>query len=106
LAELVWEKGRKNDAKFFSVGHDYILCYARSKQELDRTKTVWREEKPGAREILVEYRRLRQIHGDALDEIQAGIRDFYANLPAGHASLKYRRYNRVDRNGIWRDDNT
>ena len=47
LAELVWDKGRKNDAKFFSVGHDYILAYAKSKAELERTKTVWRERSPG-----------------------------------------------------------
>jgi adenine-specific DNA-methyltransferase len=103
LAELIWEKGRKNDAKYFSVGHDYLLCYAKSKQELERKKTVWREEKPGAREILVEYRKLREIHGDRVEQIQEGIRAFYSNLPKGHAALKYRRYSRVDPQGIWRD---
>lgn len=30
IACLVWEKGRKNDAKLFSVGHEYMLVYARS----------------------------------------------------------------------------
>ncbi|MDY7800498.1 site-specific DNA-methyltransferase [Aeromonas caviae] len=28
VAQLVWEKGRKNDAKYFSVGHEYMLVYA------------------------------------------------------------------------------
>ncbi|MFH0907443.1 MAG: site-specific DNA-methyltransferase [bacterium] len=105
LAELVWEKGRKNDAKYFSVGHDYILVYAKSKAELDRRKTIWREEKPGAREILAEYRRLEAIHGRTFGKIQDGLREFYEGLPKGHISLKYRRYNRVDSNGVWRDDN-
>lgn len=105
LGELVWEKGRKNDAKFFSLGHDYIVVYAKSLAELQRRKTVWREEKPGAREILVEYRRLKKEHGDAVGKIQAGIREFYTALPKSHPALKYRRYNRVDPNGIWRDDN-
>src|SRR5690606_36373823 len=27
IAQLVWEKGRKNYAKFFSVGHEYIVIY-------------------------------------------------------------------------------
>ena len=103
LAELIWEKGRKNDARYFSVGHDYILCYAKSKAELDKRKTVWREEKPGAREILVEYRRLKGIHGENPKLIQEGIRSFYDSLPKGHPSLKYRRYGRVDASGIWRD---
>ena len=30
IAQMVWEKGRKNDAKLLSVGHEYILVYARS----------------------------------------------------------------------------
>jgi len=105
LGELVWEKGRKNDAKFFSLGHDYIVVYAKSLAELQRRKTAWREEKPGAREILVEYRRLKKKFGDSVAKIQAGIRDFYSALPKSHPALKYRRYNRVDPNGIWRDDN-
>jgi len=103
LAELIWEKGRKNDAKYFSVGHDYLLCYAKSKQELEKKKTVWREEKPGAREILVEYRKLKETHGDDVRKIQEGIRAYYSALPKGHLALKYRRYSRVDQQGIWRD---
>jgi adenine-specific DNA-methyltransferase len=103
LAELVWEKGRKNDAKFFSVGHDYILVFAKSKAELERRKMVWREEKPGAREILVEYRRLKEKYGEDYEAIQEGIREFYSSLDKGHQSLQYRRYSRVDGNGIWRD---
>jgi adenine-specific DNA-methyltransferase len=103
LAELIWEKGRKNDAKYFSVGHDYILCYAKSKAELDKRKTVWREEKPGAREILVEYRRLKELHGNKVSSIQKGIADFYASLPEGHPSLKFTRTKHVDQNGLWRD---
>ena len=30
---------------------------------LSSQKTAWREEKPGASEILDEYRRLKEIHG-------------------------------------------
>ena len=28
IAQLVVEKGRKNDAKLFSVGHEYVVIYA------------------------------------------------------------------------------
>lgn len=105
IADLIWEKGRKNDAKFFSLGHDYILAWARLKQHMLDTKTIWREEKPGAREILVEYRRLKDLYEDDYLLIQEGIRSFYQQLTKDHPALKHRRYNRVDRNGIWRDDN-
>jgi adenine-specific DNA-methyltransferase len=49
VATLVREKGRKNDAKLFSVGHEYVLVYARSLPVLKTSKTVWREEKPGGK---------------------------------------------------------
>jgi adenine-specific DNA-methyltransferase len=51
IVQLVWEKGRKNDAKLFSAGHEYMVTYSRSMETLRNLKTVWREPKPGAKEI-------------------------------------------------------
>ena len=34
IAQLVWDKTRKNDAKLFSVGHEYLVIYARYLQRL------------------------------------------------------------------------
>ncbi|RYY50614.1 MAG: site-specific DNA-methyltransferase [Chitinophagaceae bacterium] len=104
VAQLVWERGRKNDAKLFSVGHEYILVYVKNQD----VNLKWREEKPGAKEILDEFSRLKKIHKDNFSKIESGIKEFYSALQksdASHPSLKHKRYNRVDKNGIWRDDN-
>lgn len=61
IATLIWEKGRKNDAKLISVGHEYILTYAKNKSYLLEKEVRWREAKPGAQEILDEYLKLRKI---------------------------------------------
>ena len=105
IAQLVWEKGRKNDAKFFSIGHEYIVVYARSTSRLRLENTIWREEKPGAKEIHEEYIRLKGIHGNDLKAIELDLRKFYKILPKGHPSKKHTRYGNVDENGVWRDDN-
>jgi len=105
VASLIWEKGRKNDAKLFSSGHDYMLVYARSRAYLTDKKVRWREAKPGADEIQNEFLRLKVIHGDAIDKIQMGIREFYSTLPKNHPSKKLSRYSNVDTYGVWRDDN-
>ncbi|HVC34432.1 MAG TPA: site-specific DNA-methyltransferase, partial [Chloroflexota bacterium] len=55
VACMVWEKGRKNDAKLVSGGHEYVLVFAKSLGLLRETNTIWREEKPGAREIWEKY---------------------------------------------------
>jgi len=105
IADLVWEKGRKNDAKFFSLGHDYMIVYGKDWEYLKEINTSWRENKPGAAEILSEYVKLKKQFGSSYKKIEEGIRLFYKSLPANHPALKHKRYNRVDRNGIWRDDN-
>lgn len=103
VAQLVWEKGRKNDAKFFSAGHEYILVYAKSKALLRERGTAWREEKPGAREIWEEYVRLRGIHHDDDDAIEAALGKWFSELPKSDPSKKWARYRRIDAHGPWRD---
>ncbi len=105
VAQLIWEKGRKNDAKLFSSGHDYMLVYARSKTYLTEKNVRWREAKPGAAEIHNEFLRLKAIYGNEIDKIQIGIRAFYSALPKNNPSKKLSRYSNVDIRGVWRDDN-
>ncbi|WGF90087.1 site-specific DNA-methyltransferase [Marinivivus vitaminiproducens] len=103
VAQLVWEKGRKNDAKFFSVGHEYLIIYARDVALLRERKEIWREEKPGARDIWDESIRLRSLHGDDFKAIEADLSKWYSDLPKAHPAKKWARYKRVDKNGPWRD---
>ena len=105
VATLIWEKTRKNDARLISKGHDYIVVFTRSKDCLKQLGLKWREAKPGAAEIQTEYERLRQHHGEDYASMEAGLARFYASLPRDHPSRKLTRYKRVDRNGVWRDDN-
>lgn len=106
IACMVWEKGRKNDAKLVSVGHEYVLVYAKSLPHLKELKVIWREEKPGAREIWEHYLQLRSKHGDgeqADRSIEADLQAWYSSLPKSHPSKKWSRYKRIDRHGPWRD---
>ena len=91
VAQLVWEKGRKNDAKLFSVGHEYILVYARSIAEL--ANILWRAPKDGITEIAAEYHKLRKEYREDYDAISRGLAEFYRRLPKDHPSKKYSRQN-------------
>lgn len=103
VAQLVWEKGRKNDAKYFSVGHEYMLVYARDLVFLRERGEIWREEKPGAREIWAEFLRLQKAHGEDYAAMEKALSQWYADLPKSHPSKKWARYKRVDKHGPWRD---
>ena len=103
VANITWEKGRKNDAKLFSSGHEYLVIFAKSLARLREEGTIWREEKPGAREIWEKYLELRAEHATDDRAIERDIQHWYSDLPKGHPSKKWSRYKRVDRYGPWRD---
>lgn len=103
VAVVTWEKGRKNDAKLFSVGHEYLVIYARDKNHLKEQNIIWREPKPGAAEIWKEYLRLKELHGERHDSIEAGLALWFSSLEKNHPSKKLSRYRRVDEHGPWRD---
>lgn len=103
VACMIWEKSRKNDAKFVSIGHEYMLVYAKSQACLRDLKTVWREEKPGAREIWDQYVVLRTKHGTDDRAIEDDLQGWFSALDKKHPAKKWSRYKRVDANGPWRD---
>jgi adenine-specific DNA-methyltransferase len=105
VANLVWEKGRKNDARRFSVGHDYILAFARNLSCIEEISAPWRESKRGIDAVVDEYKRLRDLFGTDNDKVSAGLVEFYRSLPEDNPAKKYSRSRFVDDRGIWRDNN-
>lgn len=44
IAELIWSAGRKNDSKYISISHEYILAYFKNAQYIRNNKIIWREK--------------------------------------------------------------
>ncbi|WP_416547805.1 site-specific DNA-methyltransferase [Limnohabitans sp. DCL3] len=106
VACIVWEKTRKNDARFFSIGHEYMLLYAKDLEHLKVLGVLWRDVKPGAPEIIAEWRAIKSRVGETNYEAQqVELRTWYQQLPKTHPSKKLSRYKSVDKWGPWRDDN-
>ena len=89
LACLIWEKTRKNDARFFSTGHEYMLVYAKDQGFLVQHNVYFREAKDGASEIYAEYLKLRKMYGEDYPKMQQELQRFYAGLPKDtlHANI-------------------
>lgn len=105
LGTFVWEGGRRNDAKFVSDGHDYMLCYARNRAHLEELGVRFRVAKPGAEAILDEVQRLREEHGEDTEATEAGLGEWYASLSKGHPAHALDYYRRVDQRGVYYGDN-
>lgn len=105
IAELVWEKGRKNDSRRFSVGHDYILVWAKNKTSVEDVCLPWREPKPGVKPIIEKYLELKNKYGADYESASNELKAFYASLNKEHPCKKYARSWHIDSRGIWRDNN-
>lgn len=82
IGTFIWDGGRRNDAKFVSSGHDYILAYARNRQTLEGLGRRWMEEKPALGRAQALADRLINEGGSAA-ELTAAWRSALKSLPEG-----------------------
>lgn len=104
LATLVWDKNRKNDARYFSVGHEYMLVYAKSERFLSEAGIVLREPRPGLEEARTFYERLRGRFGESDESVQREWRAFYSKIDSTDPRKKIGRFSKIGPDGPYRDD--
>ena len=104
VAVLVFDRNRKNDAKLFSVGHEYMVVYARNKGLLAEKNIRLRAKKDGVEEVREEFERLRKLHDDDWTNVAKGLREYYATFEEEDARLPLARYTKVDERGPYRTD--
>lgn len=104
VAVLVYDRNRKNDAKLFSVGHEYMVVYARNKVYLKENDVELRATKEGVEEVKAEFERLRKLHNDDWVAVRAGLLEYYASFEEDDSRLPLARYRKVDKSGPYRDD--
>jgi adenine-specific DNA-methyltransferase len=104
IATLVYDKNRKNDAKFFSVGHEYMIVFARDKAWLTENDTVLRVEKEGVEEVKAVFEKLRKQHNDDWEKVREGLKAHYATWTEDDPRQPLARFSKVDEKGPYRDD--
>ena len=101
IANLIWAAGRKNDSKYVSISHEYILCYAKSLSLLKENKVVWKERKQGIEDIYREAEYLKKTYGSDYEKMSLELKVWYKNLPANHPARNHSHYNCIDETGIY-----
>lgn len=104
IATLVYDRNRKNDAKLFSVGHEYMVVYARNAAFLKELDTRLRAPKEGVEEVRAEFDRLRKEHDDDWEKVREGILSFYKTFTEDDPRLPLARFRKVDELGPYRTD--
>ena len=105
IAQLVWSAGRKNDSKYISISHEYILCYFKNINYIIENKITWREKKQGLEDIYAEYNSLKKQYLNDYEMMTQELKKWYKNLPNGHPAKDHSHYSNIDENGIFFADN-
>jgi adenine-specific DNA-methyltransferase len=101
IGNFVWNGGRKNDARRISVGHDYVIAYARDLTYLKNQDSRWRERKNGLDEIYAKVTELRQLHGTDYAAASKSLQDWYKSLPTEAPSKAHKHYRVIDQRGVY-----
>lgn len=102
---IVWQKGKKGDAKLVPIIHEYLCIYARDKATLTARNVKWRRRKAGADEVLEHYQTLRDELGDDHTAIRTAMMAWYRSLPKDDVRKSHKHYNWSDDRGLYFPDN-
>jgi adenine-specific DNA-methyltransferase len=105
VANIVWQKGKKGDAKLIPVIHEYICIYVKDKSLLTAREIKWRKRKEGADDVLAFYQQLIREHGGKHDLIRSLMMAWYRSLKKDDPRKSHKHYNWSDDRGLYFADN-
>jgi adenine-specific DNA-methyltransferase len=104
VASLIYDRNRKNDAKYFSVGHEYMLVYFKNSQKINELGTLYRIRKEGIEEVREEFEKLKSKFKNDWISINEGLKKLYSSWDKDDERKPLARYTKVDEKGPYRDD--
>jgi adenine-specific DNA-methyltransferase len=104
VATLVWDRNRKNDAKYFSVGHEYMIVYFKDESSMSENQIMFRAPKEGVEEIRTEFERLKESCKSDWAGVRAGLLKYYSTFDKDDPRQPLARFTKVDEKGPYRDD--
>lgn len=105
IAQIIWSGGRKNDSKYISVSHEYVICYVKSIDYFKEHSIKWRKRKQGLEEIYAEADRLKAMYGTDYEKMTYVLRDWYKSLPDNSLAKAHKHYSSIDEKGVYFADN-
>ena len=104
VATLVWDKNRKNDAKYFSVGHEYMLVYFKNISCIQEQGVIFRGAKEGVDELKELFLSLKEKHKEDWNLIRDKCIEYYKTIPKEDPRSPLVRFRKFDELGPYRDD--
>lgn len=104
LAQMIWQGGKTNTARFISTSHEYILIFAKDLSACRNANLVWKEKKRGLDTIYKKREELlRTCHND-YEQASFLIKKWFST-EAPEESKAHAHYCNIDDKGLYCMDN-
>lgn len=100
IAEIIWQRSKKGDAKLIAGVHEHILCFAKSKEIL-LSLGIWRKPKEGADNVLKQYQAFRVKFSNDHEIIRESMMTWYKSLADSDPRKNHKHYNWSDDRGLY-----
>ena len=101
ITDFVWAAGRKNDSKYVSISHEYIVCYVKNKNYLNDKKIIWRQKKKGLDKVYSKYQELRRKYQEDHTSITKEMKLWFKNLSDSDEAKAHAHYCHSDKKGLY-----
>lgn len=101
VTQFIWEGAGKNDARYVSIGHDYILCYTKCLDFWKDKGLMWRLPKEGLDEIYKKEKELRAEFKEDYTAMGNALKEWYKSLSKTHSAWQHRHYSGIDKKGVY-----
>ena len=105
IGQFVWAAGRKNNAKYMTVSHEYILVYARNVTIMNEKVGSWRQRKMGLDDIYAAFSSVSKSCGSDYFESTRLMKQWFQRLPEDAPAKRSKHYACVDKRGLFFPDN-
>lgn len=104
IADIVWQKSKRGDAKLIAGIHEYILVYTKNKDENLKLGN-WRKFKDGVDDVLDQYSQLIKKFNSDHEKVREKMQKWYNELPDDDEKRRHKHYNFSDDRGLFFPDN-
>jgi len=101
LSDIIWEGSSKNDQKYLSISHEYIVTALKNKQYMDSTDIRWLERKGGLDDIYQAFDAIVKKYPGDYQKQEEELKKWYKKLPNDNPAKKQKHFSNVDKRGIF-----
>jgi adenine-specific DNA-methyltransferase len=98
IASVVWQGVKKNDSRYVSDSHDYMLIYSKNEGHLQQLETRWRVPKEGLDDAFAASKAAWDKSGHDPERATKVYREWLASQ-RGRFTAAITNYNRIDETG-------